>query len=363
MKTFSIALLLITGLLTTVRAQEPTDLERDHLKGKIKSITVNQNKLIPIGGHNEKGRLIQTSYARYNLKGNLTEFYSSAGSDTLADEPMSFNAEKHTYRYDKDGNLVGKNTYKENGALDDSSTYLVDERGSRIDWTTYTADGTKVRDFISEYDTRGNLLESNEYVKDKLNFRHTYRYDDKSNDIEERGYDEKGRLTWKETLEYDTKDNLIEVVDYGPRDSFEARYKYKYDDKNRLIEEDEYRSETSDKHKTVVNKYDVKGTLVEVKNFDEKNQLIHHATMDNDELHVIDISYKPNGDINKMTNRKHKYDSRSNEAEETIYDADGKVVLKYIYEFEYDKAGNWIKKTIFENDKPVEVSERKINYY
>ena len=41
----------------------------------------------------------------------------------------------------------------------------------------------------------------------------------------------------------------------------------------------------------------------------------------------------------------------------------GEKSKKYTYTYEYDKTGNWIKRTDFENDKAILIAERKLEYY
>jgi TonB family protein len=67
----------------------------------------------------------------------------------------------------------------------------------------------------------------------------------------------------------------------------------------------------------------------------------------------------------------YKYDDKGNISEMTLVNADGSLVSKEVYKYEYDSVGNWVKMTasiaIVENGKigfePSEVTYRTIFYY
>ncbi len=46
-----------------------------------------------------------------------------------------------------------------------------------------------------------------------------------------------------------------------------------------------------------------------------------------------------------------------------IYNADGSLDKEFRYEYKYDKENNWTQQIEFNNDEPVLVTEREIEYY
>ena len=77
---------------------------------------------------------------------------------------------------------------------------------------------------------------------------------------------------------------------------------------------------------------------------------------------IESISYNAiNGSVNSKTT--YKYDEKGNEIAVNRYNADGTMNYKYTYKYEFDTTGNWIKKTIINDDKPKELTERVIEYY
>jgi len=67
----------------------------------------------------------------------------------------------------------------------------------------------------------------------------------------------------------------------------------------------------------------------------------------------------------------YKYDEKGNISEMTLVNADGSLVAKEVYKYEYDSVGNWVKMTasvaVVENGRigfePTEVTYRTIFYY
>ena len=85
----------------------------------------------------------------------------------------------------------------------------------------------------------------------------------------------------------------------------------------------------------------------------------------------IDTAYFPSAG-GALTGREvYKYDDRGNIVEMTLFQADGSVLSKETYEYEFDAVGNWTKMTtkvaVFENGnlsfEPSEVTYRSIAYY
>ena len=363
MKRLKLTLLLVSLCFLAQAQREKTDLEKDRLKGKVKSIVSVGYKPDNSSGKIHKGKEVHRSTSKYNDKGFVTLFVATAGKDTVEGEYVNYNAEKTTYTYDNKSNLIGANNYDPDGNLDDSSSYTVDNKGNRIDWFIYRADGTMEQNFTTEYDNKGNLIESNEYAKGKLKERHTYKYDDKGHQSEDNLFGADGRMKWKETFNYDTKGNLVEVTDYKRNGGFDARFVYGYDVKGNQIEEKEYTSESSLKHKRILTKYDTAGNITEVNQFNETGHFSSQCKMDKRGNHLIDITYNPDGTLREKVLQSYKYDDNGNEIEQVRYYADGRVAEKKEFKYDYDRRGNWTKKTTYQNGVAIRITERQIEYH
>ena len=353
----------MVGLFLFSHAQEKTDLAKDKLKGKVKSLTSSGYRVVLSDGKIERGTHVHTATSRYNPKGYVIEFLSSTGEDTIENEYVHFKEEKTTYRYDSKNNLIGTNSYLAGDVLNDSSSYKVDDKGNRIDWYTFKGDGTLKQNYTTEYDNKGHILESNEYLRNRLVNRHTFKYDEKGNQVEENMFGSDGHLRWKETFAYDAKGNLVEVTDYKQNGSFDARFTYTYDAKGNQIEEKEFTSESSQRHKRILTKYDGEGNVVEVNEFNDKGHFSSQCKLDKRGNHLLDVTYNPDGTLLEKISQDYKYDDHGNEVEIERRLTDGHVSMKNMYKYEYDKKGNWLKKISYENDKPVRITERKIEYY
>ena len=158
-------------------------------------------------------------------------------------------------------------------------------------------------------------------------------YNEKGNKIEDNFYDSDGNLSSKDTYEYDEKGNNIEKNNYDSDGSLNSKTTYKYDKKGNKIEDNSYDSDGSLNSKTTY-KYDEKGNNIEKNNYDS------------------------DGSLNSKTT--YKYDEKGNMIE---YNTDGRFGEKYTYKYEYDKNNNWIQQVTYEDNKPIQITERIIEYY
>lgn len=74
------------------------------------------------------------------------------------------------------------------------------------------------------------------------------------------------------------------------------------------------------------------------------------------------IAYHPDGTF--YYKYVYKYNDKDDFSEWAQYLTEGSLSSKYDYKYEnYDDVGNWLKKIVFHNDIPIEIVERKIEYY
>jgi hypothetical protein len=341
--------------------RDKSDVASDRLRGNVKSITITSYKLKPNPDKFLKGRHILTSYSRYDANGNIVEFVTSAVEDTVDGEAINLKPSKIKYKYDNEGNLTGKIDYNQNGSVEDSSFYHVDNTGNQIDYFTYKGDGTLESKLTSLYNNQGIILESNEYTKGKLTLRNTYKYDSKFNNTEESCYWADGTLKWREAFSYDKKGNLEEVTDYKLNGRFESRFTYKYDDKDNVIEENEYNSDTSTRHKRITSRYAANGAVVETNRFNEDGILVFTLKLDREGVKLTNTTYNADGSFKGLTTK--TYDERGNEILEDRFFANEMLNVKFSHTYEYDKEGNWTRKITHKDEIPMEVTDRKIEYY
>lgn len=219
-------------------------------------------------------------------------------------------------KFDDNGKIVESILYSEEGAQ--TSKVKTKFNGNLIEYICYSANDSLVGKIIGKYDSKRNIVETNSYQPDgRIVVRSNFKYDENSNKIEE----------------------ISEQIDNG----FKQRTSNKFDIKGNIIDsktesylKNDSRGWFCISHET--KKYDIKGNNIEIV--------------------IIDCV---NGAMNRKTIQ--KFDDKGNIIEGSNYNVDGGLMYKYIYKFDYDKKGNWIKKIDYENEIPKYITIRQIEYY
>jgi len=251
---------------------------------------------------------------------------------------------KVKYNYDDRGNMIEKMYFGSDGSLGTKDTYTYDIKGKMTGWKAFNNDGSlNLKNSIKEtwnYDLNGNITENCDFSSDSLIRKGTYNYDDKVNLVEVNHYGANGTLKSKEKYIYDSKRNKIEWDVYLSDGNLSGKHLYNYDSNGNVIEEKTYKAE---------------GILQTIKTckYDSKNNMIEEDFHGDGIIYIFKkIAY----------NSKSKYDNNNNKIENIFFNDSG-LKTKTTYKYEFDKTGNWIKQTTFENDIPTELHKRKIEYY
>ncbi len=367
MRSFTLILLLF-GLSFSSFCQEKqdktNDLEAEDLRGKVQTMTIRGFRAEGgMQGSVLKGSLVHTTIKKYNTSGYLLESTSAIGGNKIGTYTMPYRSARIAYKYDNHNNLLSSCSYNTQGLLEDSSVHEVDKMGNRLIWKIFKRNGYQEWEYVSEYDNAGNLLETNDYHWKLLVTRHTYRYNDNSKCVMESDYDPEGRLVLKKVNKYDELLNKVEVVEYKGNGSYSTRRTYVYNQWGKAIEEREYKTDGSEQCTKILNEYDNKDNLIQIKQFDENGRLLYLGKFDMYHNHLADITYNVDGSIREKVTAEYKYDAYGNEIEELLRLAEKVPAIKSTYKYEYDYMGNWIKKTVFEDGDPVRMSERELVYF
>lgn len=390
-------------LITKIIAN--SDVKKDGLNGKVKSITKKQKNLNPIvskdfdfyvisiDNYDEFGRKIihYSPYEGgkdsiiYGINGKVSEAFYNLGSTS-----GTFPPEKRNYFYNKSGNLIKSDLtdFFNLKAYDIDTFPQIDKKGNQISDAHYQIKklydyDEKGNQIISEvfskffyFDESGNLKELssedrqasipfqyNGYVK-HLTTNYIYnsigtltersenangtvtrfKYDKKLNVLEENTFLANGKP--KHTFQYDLKGKLISIHEYSTISEFDnlqekLNHGYKYDENSNLVEE---------------NSFYINGNIEQTIKYNSKGNIILH------------IEYSPFNNQQVESRKVYTYDNKGNEIE-CIFDVYDNISGKhsftsfYTSNNEYDNEGNLIEETSIMDNKPLKLYERTIEYY
>ena len=167
-----------------------------------------------------------------------------------------------------------------------------------------------------------------------------YRYKYKGDGtIEERTeYTKRGEDVWDHitTYKYNAAGKPIESSTGLRKEKARVKTVYQYDSKGFLCVRSDYKKDTLVYKETFKN--DAKGNVLE---------RTYYATDCKSIDHVFIYEY----DVNKNVIRK------------DYMKPEGKLSMRYLYEYEYDKYGNWTRRIDSQNGKKLYVIERQLEYY
>lgn len=213
------------------------------------------------------------------------------------------NPENNISIYNKHGNLIENNL---GGFI--PTKYEYNKKNQLILQNEYTSN-TKLK---YTYDKNNLLVEMNNYYKDTLVQKQKNKYDSKGNVIECNSYDYSGKLSFKIKNKFEGR-KIVERKQFNNDGSLSETNKYKYDNNGNIIEDI-----TMDSNNRVTNKYNYV--------FDKNNNLIEWRVFINNDIRNESNTYK----------------------------------FKYL---KFDSNKNWTEQIEFENDMPIKIKERTIEYY
>ncbi len=275
---------------------ETNDLDKLDLKGKIKSIDI---KAI-----SDKDTIQKVLI--FNKTGNTLiekDFSIDGGS---IDKP----ATKTIYTYTKFGEKKVKKQYELSGELYRKENYKYNSKKKLIEKNKSDGKGNQLLTLNYKYNNKGQMVE--EIVKDV-----SYG----SNTVD------------KGTFKYDSRGNLIERKYYNNNGVLQSVFSNKYSNNHLIASESIFFT----KKRVIknINSYDNNGNVIEIKSYDENNQLILTV------ITVFDIK----------SNRIESLDFRNNLKKRTTY------------KYQYDLHDNWIYNEVYINNKLKGIIQREIEYY
>lgn len=226
-----ITLICLATSIFSMAQQKKTDIQKENLKGQVKSI-----KEIPYEAEKQDGKIIKTNY--YN--------------------------EYNVFKYDNNGNLIEKILHRDSITLSDKYIHQYDSKNNLTETIIIDNDGEKSK-IIYKYNDKNYLIEEKLYsLDDDFSAYDYYKYDENGNKIEEISYIN-NKLSSKLVYSYN-KENLIEsICHYSRNGEKDMKTSYKYNDRNNLIKEYTYIFSINDdlEHTYHYKNYDEKGNWIE----------------------------------------------------------------------------------------------------
>jgi hypothetical protein len=269
--------------------------------------------------------------------------------------------------------------------------------------------------YIFSYNQKGFLVDlTNESSRRNYNMtplsKSRYKYDHKDNLIEEAGYDADEELSFKKLMRYDSSGKIIDSVIYNYTGPVEMHGKitdsfvFKYEEKESMFIRSHYSSNISlwmtDGAKTLTQiciiTFDDKGNNIEEKYFNGNRIMLQKIIQDYNEPgrmikkrryieanEILDVMYTFNYDDSGnlievfmfdrngtlLSKNEYEFDNKKNIVEEykfqdkRILDDRKNLEVRSTFKYEFDKYGNWIKKTTYIEGMPYIFEERSIEYY
>jgi hypothetical protein len=203
MKGIVIPLMFAISIVAPSGAQQKkSDLEHAGLKGKVKTIKIEEAKLSIKSGNQVEGRRVQLETTNYGENGMLVK-------------SVRYDADKrgdYFYNYDSSGSRL-EFIRSATSSSRVKTEFKYDAGGYRLE-EEQTGDTGLIAKVVSVYDARGLRTERRMYSKQGLFARRTYTYGADINPTEEAEYDPKGGLVGKQAYSYelDSTGNWIKRI-------------------------------------------------------------------------------------------------------------------------------------------------------
>lgn len=295
------------------------------------------------------GKLFSQLVHRYYPDGDVQEIIDSTT------RPAYRRIWKYTYKYDNSGNM-----------LDSTECYYDDNAPMKLyskSRSIYGPDGKLLETYIFSGDTN---------IPTGLNL---YRYNDKGQLVEiGESHIENGKLkdlvpTQKTDFWYDKRGRVIDKATYSFQGGLIQDIKKTFDSTGYRIETYSYMGPKMLTGSVVKSFFKATNTLQEDR-YNADGELTEYTISHLDSAgHVMDdgtfqINYHNDNNKNDTVMVHHLVkDDHYNVVEDDHFGNDGKIISHKSFQYNYDDVGNWTKKIIFDNNKPVKIIEREIGYF
>lgn len=194
-----------------------------------------------------------------------------------------------------------------------------------------------VKWFLNSFSEKGNkILDVSLKPDSSVNKKYTYTYNEQGIRVGMTVYSAGDLLMFRIAYFYNDNGTLREDISYNEQNKPGERKEYLYGSNRLLMEENTINAENKLTQKTTYT-YNSLNQVTETSDYDGSGQLRERTTF--------------------------AYDPKGNVARETSFDSSGTLLSTTTNLYVMDERGNWVKKSSFVNNKPVQLTERKFLYY
>ena len=208
---------LMLGVLlvaSSAAQQKKSDLEHSGLKGKVKTVKIEESKFSNKSAKPVEGKRVHIE----------TQSYGENGMIVKSVRPEDERLNTYFYSYETNGNRIEfVRTAHSSSRIKTEFTY--DAAGNRLEEVQSGSEGL-VNKTVFVYDSTGRPTEKSIYNKQGLFARRTYTYGADVNPKEEAEYDSKGGLVGKQSYSYepDSTGNWIKRITFAHGTSNGKKY-------------------------------------------------------------------------------------------------------------------------------------------
>ena len=248
-------LAVVCGLFfgISMPSEELNDLDKLHMKGKVKSLMEIKYILDDKTGNGNSENITYQKYTLFDMSGYEAENILFKNGDEFLVSRYSFGP----------GNKQGgMDEYNPDGTLNLQVTFYYDEKGFRTEADYEWADNRKLGEICENTDYYFEIIQNDLFTKvvykneyrgycteehylkadSSLSFKLVSKYDFRGNKLESGYFHGNERLSWMTKYKYDRYDNLVESrVFKSNRIAVLSKYKYEFDAAGNWIERKEER--------------------------------------------------------------------------------------------------------------------------
>lgn len=285
-----------------------------------------------------------------------------------------------------------KDTFKNGNRviLDKSSLLIFNEKGFLIEKKEFLSNGKVIKEERNTYDKKNRLIKKKEIDNYGTGSFYDYDYQYDSNDSLIRMIFSNHNFKRIHKIQRDKKNRPVKVIVYQNDTIYYTAYEVKYDKNNNIIYEREnkengkpfiMRKKVYDKNnlikKELVTQYFTLDSIYfeNIFEYDKKSRLIlKKENVTNDSTYFENkYFYYKNGKIKKLTVMPKgmqyakikiiKFNKNGDVVESIKFSKKDKSKKIRTYKYKYDAKHNWIEKTEYNNNKPIIITKRTIEYY